>query len=39
VEYYKRVYGLSEEAAEKLATDIAARAPASPDFFADGDGA
>lgn len=39
VEYYKRVYGLSEEAATKMAADIAGRAPANADFFAEGDGA
>lgn len=40
VEYYKRVYGLEEEAAKKLAKDIAARAPApaDTDFFDAGDG-
>lgn len=39
VEYYKRVYGLDEKAALKLAEDIAARAPApsSVDFFAGSD--
>ncbi len=40
VEYYKRVYGMSDEDALKLAQEIAARtpAPAGGDFFAGGDG-
>lgn len=40
VEYYKRVYGMDEADALKLAQDIAARSPApkDADFFSDGDG-
>ncbi|MEL7609731.1 MAG: phage portal protein [Bacillota bacterium] len=40
VEYYKRVYKMSESDALKLAADIAARSPApeNADFFAEGDG-